>query len=174
MARPAVVGFVYDAWADLDRAVEAVDSALAEERPEGGSAIAWSVAHVTNQLDGWVNTRFAGLQAHELIGSRRFRDGDGRAADWPAIQRGVVAVRQLARSFLDPLSEGDLRRTISYDGSLLELRAGGLNLGYALLRIAAHHYLHIGEIASCLGSRGLAVPSLPGRLPEVHAAVSAI
>ena len=170
MARALLVAFVYDSWADLDRVVEGLDRGLAEQQPNGGSAIAWSVGHVTNQLDGWVNSRFGGIAPHGLIGSKHFRDGGG-ADDWPAIQQGVGEVRQLARSFLDHLSDADLRRTIPYDGSLLELRARGLNLSYALLRIAAHHYVHTGEIAATLGSRGRRVPSLPGRLPEVLAAI---
>lgn len=149
--------------------MEGVDRAFAEQKPAGASAISWSVAHVTNQLDGWVNSRFAGLPVHDVIGSRRYRNGDGRAEDWPGIQRGVAEVRVRARAYLDHLSEDDLRRTTPYDGSLIELRPGGLNLGYALLRIAAHHYVHIGEMAGYLGSRGHEVPSLPGRLPEVMA-----
>src|SRR6266487_1640561 len=104
----ALVGLLQDALGDLDRVVADVDSGVAIAKPEGGSAIAWSVGHVTNQLDGWVNVRFAGGQAHPLIGARRFRDGDGRADDWPAILAGAGEVRAAALSYLWPLSDRDL------------------------------------------------------------------
>ena len=172
MAGAPLVGLVFDAWADLDRVAAGVPVQDLLLKPAGGSAIAWSVGHVTNQLDGWVNVRFAGLTAHDLIGSREFRDGDGRATDWEAIRAGVAQVRSRARAYLERLSDHDLVPTIPYDGSIDELREGGISLRYALMRIAVHHYFHIGEIAAYLGSLGRDVGPFPSHLTEVLASSS--
>ena len=42
---------VYQAWEDLGRAVACLTTAQASARPDGHSAIAWTVGHVTQQVD---------------------------------------------------------------------------------------------------------------------------
>ena len=81
-------------------------------------------------------------------------------------------MRARAGQFLAPLTDGDLTRVVSYAGSVRGVRQHGhLPLRYALLRIIAHHFLHIGEIEL---KRRLAGPPIsgdfPGQLPATLAA----
>jgi hypothetical protein len=60
----------------------------------------------------------------------------------------VEEVRATARPFLLSL-ETTADQRVPYDGSLrLAREAGFLDLRFALARIASHHYIHIGEIAT--------------------------
>ena len=63
---------------------------------------------------------------------------------------GILAaadeVRHQARLYLD--SEPPIDRVISYHGSIQFLRETGLRLSYALMRIAAHYFIHAGEIVT--------------------------
>ena len=135
---------------------------------EGGSAFSWTVPHVTNQLDGYINVRFQGLAFHPLMGDTAFRFGGlGDPSDWTAVQTGVKEVRERARSYLARLTEDDLERLIPYDGTLAVLqRAGVLSLRYTLTRILLHHYYHLGEIASKRMLLGHDVGDYPGDLEE--------
>jgi hypothetical protein len=165
-----VVGAVFDAWDDLDRALDGLGPAEALLRWEdgAGSSFAWTLAHVTELIDSWINVRFQGLPAHPLISLPPFRaGGDGVANDWPAVRTAVAEVRAHAAAYLAPLTEEALAQAIPYAGSVRGVREHGhLPLRYALLRIVAHHYLHIGEIE--LKRRQLARPTVgdfPGQLP---------
>lgn len=165
MPRSKLVGLLFEAWNDLDRALAGLDPAEAVRTPDGGSSFAWTAAHVANQLDAWTNVRFQKRAPHPLIGQERFRvGGTGVAEDWEAVQAAVSDVREAARSYLEPLEEGDLDLVIPYDGSFAHLRETGLPLRYALLRTCAHHYFHIGEIASKRVALGHSVGDYPGLL----------
>jgi hypothetical protein len=134
---------------------------------DGGSSFAWTAAHVANQVDAWLNVRFQRRDPHPLIGQQRFRFGGTGAADgWLQIQAGVREVRDTARAYLEPLADGDLDIVIPYDGTFERLRAAGLPLRYALLRTCAHHYYHIGEIATKRSGLGQEVGDYPGLLAE--------
>jgi hypothetical protein len=149
MSGSKFVGLIFGAWKDMDRALADLYPEEAVRPLDGGSSIAWIAAHVGNQVDAWINVRFQRRAPHELIGQTRFRaGGTGAADDWQAIQAGVQEVRDAARRYLEGLNEGDLELVIPYDGSFSHLRVTGLRLRYALLRTCAHHYLHIGEIAT--------------------------
>ncbi len=74
--------------------------------------------------------------------------GSGDAENWPSILTAVKEVRGAARQFLDTAQETDLDRVIPYDGSIKFLHETGLPLRYALMRIVAHHYIHLGEIST--------------------------
>ncbi len=63
-------------------------------------------------------------------------------------------VREAAKGFLDPMEESDLERVIPYQGSIEFLRPIGLRLGYTIMRIAAHHFMHAGEILTVRSSMG--------------------
>jgi hypothetical protein len=77
--------------------------------------------------------------------------------------RGAVErVRDRAWKWLEGYPEERLHESIPYDGSIRHLRESGLSLRHALLRVASHHYVHLGEAASELGRRGVVVPDLPG------------
>lgn len=108
----------------------------------------WTLAHVTELVDSWINGRFQGRPADPLIGQGRFRAGGcGDAAEWSAVLGAVAAVRASAASFLAPLTDEQLRAAIPYNDSVRGVREHGcLPLRYALLRIVAHSYLHLGEI----------------------------
>jgi hypothetical protein len=160
-----LVGLLFEAWKDMDRVLADLDPEEAVRPLDGGSSFAWTAAHVANQVDAWVNVRFQRRAPHELIGQTRFRvGGTGVADDWQAIQAGVQEVRNAARTYLEGLSESDLDLVIAYDGSLAHLRETGLPLRHALLRICAHHYFHIGEIATKRSTLGQRVGDYPGLL----------
>lgn len=143
-----LVALLFDAWDDLDRATAGL-SASEATRVDRGSSVAWTVAHLANQLDSWTNVRFAGHEPQPLIGETRFRvGGPGRADDWPAIEKAAGEVRDRARAFLEGVSDEDVERVIPYDGSFKPLHKTGITLRYALHRTIAHHYFHIGEIAT--------------------------
>jgi hypothetical protein len=167
MPSSKLVGLLFEAWKDVDRVLADLEAEEAVRAPDGGSSFAWTAAHVANQVDAWINVRFQPRAPHELIGQSRFRvGGTGAADDWQAIQAGAQEVRDAARSYLEGLSESDLDLVIPYDGSLEHLRESGLSLRYALLRICAHHYFHIGEIATKRSALGQRVGDYPGLLED--------
>jgi hypothetical protein len=151
----------------MDRVLADLDPEEAVRSMDGGSSFAWTAAHVANQADAWINVRFQRCAPHELIGQARFRvGGTGAADDWQAIRAGVEEVRDAARRYLEGLNESDLDLAVPYDGSLSSLRESGLSLWYALLRICAHHYFHIGEMATKRGALGQQVGDYPGLLED--------
>jgi hypothetical protein len=163
--RSTATGLLIDCWADVDRLVLGIDPQLAELKPGHGSSVAWTIGHITNQVDTWINGRFADRTPHSLIGRDEFRrGGSGAAENWIEILRGVSEVRRTAAGFLGDIEDRDLETRIPYDGSIIELRQTGLTLRYALARIVSHHYFHLGEMAWWLGSRGVAVGDYPGPL----------
>lgn len=160
MTNSTLVGLIFEAWKDLDRVTETLEPDESAERYTGTSSIAWSLAHVATVLDAWINVRFQGLPAHPFLGEARFQfGGTGEPDDLPAIRRAVAEVREIARGYLDPLSDDDLNRTVDYRGRDATLR-------YALMRMAAHHYFHIGDIASIRSRNGRSVGDYPGALEE--------
>ncbi len=167
MPSSKLVGLLFEAWKDIDRVLADLDPEEAVRPLDGGSSFAWTAAHVANQVDAWVNVRFQRRAPHELIGESRFRvGGTGAADDWQAIEAGVQEVRGAARTYLERLKESDLELVIPYDGSLSPLRETGLPLRYALLRVCAHHYFHIGEIATKRSALGQRVGEYPGLLED--------
>ncbi len=167
MARSNVVGLLFEAWNDVDRVLADLSPEDAVQPWDGGSSFAWTLAHVTNSMDAWIVVRFAGRPAHPLIGDHRFRyGGTGTADDWRAIRAGADEVRNAAREYLEPLTDGDLELTIPYDGSVTALHEGGLKLRTALLVDAAHHYYHTGEIAAKRERLGHQLRDSPGPRPE--------
>jgi hypothetical protein len=153
-----LVLLMYQSWADLDRAVDGLTPEEAMARYDGGSSIAWTVGHVTHMVDSWINVRFQGLLPHPVISHPMFRTGgSGEAKDWPIILAGVREVREAARRFLESQPGPDLDDVIPYDGSIKFLRLIGLSLRYALMRIAAHHFIHVGEITTIRSRLGHAM-----------------
>ncbi len=55
MARSKLVGLVFEAWNDIDRVSDELGPAQAIAQTDGRSSFAWTVAHVTNQVDSWIN-----------------------------------------------------------------------------------------------------------------------
>ncbi|MBM3933792.1 MAG: DinB family protein [SAR202 cluster bacterium] len=168
MHRSTLVGLVVEAWKDLDRAVAGLSAEDAVKRHAGGSSFAWTLAHVTHQVDVWVNVRFAKHPPHPVVAQDRFRfGGTGDASEWEAIQQGVKEVRERALAYLADKSDEDLEATVPYTGSHVRLRElGALSLRYALYRAVSHHYFHIGEVASKRDALGHKVGDYPGTLEE--------
>jgi hypothetical protein len=163
--RSKLVGFLFDAWADLDRVVEGLTPEVALEALDGSSSFAWTIAHSANVVDAMVNVRFSKAQPHPYIGNEKFRvGGTGAADDWDAVRKGVREVHEAALGYLSELDDADLDVVIPYDGSLRHLRETGISLRYALFRSIAHHYFHIGEIASKRDRLGHSVGDYPGKL----------
>lgn len=137
--------FLYESWDMLDEAVEGLTPVEATTRHDGGSSIAWTIGHVTTMVDSWINVNFQGLPPHPIIGGRQFSiGGTGEWSDWTGIRTAAGEVRHQARLYLD--SEPPIDRVVPYQGSIQFLRGTGLRLSYALMRIAAHHFIHTGEI----------------------------
>jgi hypothetical protein len=164
MPNSKLVGFLFDAWDDLDRCLAGLDPGLAVDA-SSGSSFAWTAGHLASHVDTWINVRIAGREPHPLLGQQRFRaGGSGEAGDWPAVQAAVTEVHEAARAYLDPLTETDLDLVVPYDGSFLHLRGPGLPLRHALMRVCAHYYFHIGEIASKRTALGHDVGDYPDKL----------
>ena len=149
MATTKTVRRLYAAWRDTDEVLAGLTPEEAVTPVGRGSSFAWTLGHLSNSVDSWINVRFQGLAPHQVIGGRDLRiGGSGNVADWPAIQIGVREVRDSAQDYLDALTEQDLELVIPYDGSIVELRPTGLCLRDALDVIIGHHLFHIGEIAA--------------------------
>lgn len=132
---------------------------------EAGSTYAWTVAHLANQVDSWINVRFAHGAPHPLVSADRYRfGGDGRADAWAELRDAAAGVRAAATTYLGSLTESDLERTMPYPGSLPELRDRPVSLRYTLIRVVTHHYFHIGELASKRSAAGHSVGDYPGPL----------
>lgn len=164
MATDKQTGLLYEAWADLDRVIDGLDSFTATRSLEDSSSIAWAIAHVTAHLDNWINVRFAGLLPNSVIGEPRFRlnGKEVRQEEWPLILNVIGEVRGSARTYLDTLP--DMDTLIPYTGSIEHLRESGTTLRYAVLRMSAHHYFHIGEISAKRDRLGHSVGDYPGTL----------
>ena len=157
-----LVALMYESWADVDRAVSGLTPEDATARHAGGSSIAWTLGHVTHMLDSWIVVRFQGLPPHPVISHPMFRTGgSGEAEDWSMILAGAKEVREASREFLDSGQRPDLDLLIPYDGSINYLRPVGLSLRYAKMRIAAHHFVHVGEVVTVRSRLGHEIGDFP-------------
>lgn len=94
----APIGLVLAAWADLDRLLTHVPDAMAIRQPGPGRAsVALTVGHLANQVDSWIDVRFAGLSSHPLLSADVWRiGGDGsspattRLANYPGAMLEAV------------------------------------------------------------------------------------
>ena len=162
MAPDKLILLMYRSWADIDKAVDGLTAEEATARRDAGSSIAWTAGHVAQMVDSWINTRIQGLSPHPLLSQPMFRSGDsGEADDWLAVEAAVREVRGASRRFLDADPAPDLDRMIPYDGSIEDLRSVGLSLRYALMRISAHHFVHVGEIVTIRLRLGHTVGEFP-------------
>ena len=163
-----LAGLVVEAWNDFDRVVEGVSPEDAIANREGQSSIAWAVAHVTEHLDRLINHALGGNDRHPYLGVDRFRVGsEGVADDWAAIRRAVKEIREAARPLLESVTQEDLDVPRDFPGAVSQA-LGDQTLRYALVRIGAHHYFHIGVIACQRDLRGHSVGDYPGLLRAVN------
>jgi uncharacterized damage-inducible protein DinB len=156
------VQLLFAAWKDLDTALRPITTEQAVAQLAGGSSFAWTLGHVTYEVDAWINVRFQGLPPHPIGSDHRFRvGGTGAANNWSEIQQATHEVRSTARNFLSECSDVDLQRVIPYDGSYGPFRANGMQLRAAVLQIARHHTYHLGEIVTKLDLIGVAHAEFP-------------
>ena len=149
-----VVGLVFEGWLDLERAVDQLSAEDALRQVDGGSSVAWTLGHIANQLDTWINVRVQHLGPHPLFDSQHWRMGGTGAADnWDEVRRAFADVRESARAYLEPLDDAALAVEAPYAGAFEALKGRNVSLRYTLQRIAAHTYFHIGEIASVRSRR---------------------
>jgi hypothetical protein len=142
-----VVELLYQAWADADNAVRGLKDVEAEARRGGLNSVAWIVGHLGQQVDSWFNVRFQGREPNSVLASPLLQTGAiGTAPSWAEVVHATREARENARVFLDMVSDADLERVVPYTGSIEYLRPRGLQLRYALMRTAAHHFQHVGEI----------------------------
>ena len=156
-----IVLFLYESWNYLDGSLAGLTREEATTQHDGGSSIAWTIGHVTTMVDSWINTNFQGLPPHPFISDPRFGiGGTGECQEWEEMLAATNEVRTRARSFLD--SGPPVDSIVPYSGSIQFLRATGLRLSYALLRIASHHFIHGGEIVAVRSRLGHDTDSLFG------------
>ena len=161
----ALASLVLEAWRDLDRATANLSAEDAERRVGTASPISWSVAHCTHMVDSWLNVNFQGAEPHAFLNGDTFRKGAaGGPLAWDAVQSAVGEVREAASGYLESCREDHLAERMPYTGSIVALRETGFSPRYALIRIAAHHYLHIGEIAMARAALGHDVGDYPGAM----------
>ena len=166
MERSGVAGLVVEAWSDFDRVMDGLDGRTAGAQFDGQSSMAWALGHVTEHVDRLINVTLQGLDRHPLLGDERFRMGSaGEADDWSAIQAATREVRDAARSFLDGITDADLDERHDFPGRISS-QLGPLTVRYALLRIGAHHYFHIGVVACQRDRIGHSVGDYPGVMRE--------
>ena len=166
MERSGVAGLVLEAWNDFDRVVDGIDDHDASTQLEGQSSIAWALGHVTEHVDRLVNVTLQEQERHPLLGADRFRMGSaGAAEDWTAIRAAVREVREAARPYLEGVTDRDLDTRHDFPGRIGS-QLGPLTLRYALLRIGAHHYFHIGVVACQRDRMGHSVGDYPGLMKD--------
>ena len=171
MAKSKLVGLLFEAWSDMDRVVDGLDPGEAVQQIYGGSSYAWTYAHMGNSTDAWINVRMRNLAPHQLLGQEHFRfGGTGQAEEWQAIREGVREVRSTARTYLEGMEDDDLGgaflQDTSFGGRLAPLSQHNVSLRYAILRLCAHHYYHIGEIGTKRDLRGQRVGDYPSVLEQ--------
>ena len=156
-----LVLLIYESWKSLDESVEGLTREEATTRHYGGSSIGWTIGHATHMVDSWINTNFQGLPPHPFFSGDRFRTGGtGECDDWEELLSATNEIRGRARRYLD--SDPPIDQVIPYNGSIEFLRETSLRLSYALLRIAAHHFIHAGEIVTIRSHLGHDVDRLSG------------
>jgi hypothetical protein len=166
MPNSKLIGLVFDSWDDLDRVLNKLNIQEAIEKPNSESSFAWTLAHVTEQIDRWVNVIAQDMLPHPDIGKDEFRfGGTGIAQDWSLINQASKEVRAAAKSYLDNLTDNDLESIIIDDNDPnAKPDRKHIKLYSVILRVIAHYYFHIGEIAAKRDRIGHSVGDYPGSL----------
>jgi uncharacterized damage-inducible protein DinB len=163
MPKSKLTGLLFNAWDDADRVYANLTIADALKRHEGGSSFAWTLRHMTEGVDNWVNVTLQGGKANATLAQEREKFGrTGDAGDWEAIRAAVAEVRNSARAYLENLTDADLDQIkVPPIGRWQEAP-----LRYYISRAIAHHYFHIGEVAAKRDRLGHKVGDYPGPLQD--------
>ena len=166
MPKSKLVGLVFDSWDDLDRVLDKLQIQQAIESPNGESSFSWTLAHLTEQVDRWVNVIAQNMLPHPDLGKKEFRfGGTGISQDWQLINQASQEVRAAAISYLDNLSDNDLESIVLNDNDpSAKPERKRIKLYSVILRIISHYYFHIGEIAAKRDRIGHSVGDYPGSL----------
>jgi hypothetical protein len=104
-----MVGLVVEGWAELDRVLDKLSNEDATRQVDGGSSFAWTLGHLSSQLDTWINVRLQHLSQNPAFATPGWgMDGTGAADNWDEIRQATAEVRSVARPYLESLSEADL------------------------------------------------------------------
>src|SRR5262249_19998452 len=98
----ALVGAIFDMWLDVDRAFVDLSEGHSRPRHGGGSAFAWTLAHIAGFEDGQINVRTRQRERHPVLSDqyeRIARESPGSADHWAEIQRALQEVRSEVRAF---------------------------------------------------------------------------
>ena len=171
MPKSKLIGLVYDSWDDFDRVLNELTTEQAIENPNDESSFAWTLAHVTEQLDRWINVIAQDMPPHSDIGKKEFRfGGTGISEDWQLIKLASQEVRAASKSYLDNLTDNDLESILLDAGDpnaphgISSTDRMHIKLYSVTLRIISHYYFHIGEIATKRDRIGHPVGDYPGPL----------
>lgn len=169
--RPIMAALMLDALDDLARSLEGMDKSGAERREAGFSPVSWTVAHIAQHIDSWVNNILAGHPRNNFFAGTEFAKGaSGEGADWQTVSGVLSEVLGRSRAFLEIVSQAELERAEVYQGSMQPLRGKSVTGNYRLARLTAHIYYHIGEIVTIRTARGEKVGDFPGLLTNTSEA----
>ncbi|MBI2851355.1 MAG: DinB family protein [Chloroflexi bacterium] len=164
--RPVMAAFALDALDDLARSLEGIDKVEADEHLPGFSPVSWTVAHVAQHIDSWVNNILAGHPRNGYFAGDPFAKGaTGEGAEWKTVSPVLQEVLGKARAFLEKVTGAELARAEIYQGSMQPIRGKLVTGNYRLARLTAHIYYHIGEIVTIRSAKGHKVGDFPGLLP---------
>ena len=155
-----LVPMLLEAWDDLDRAYAEMTEEEATARPDGGSAFGWTLYHLAMFPDLIVSVVLGGGEPHPTFVRAREEHGfSGDCGDWPAIAEAAREVRAKVETALEGMTDADLAETVVPGWGDFP----STTLRYLVLRMVAHMYYHIGEVATRRG-RG---DDYPGPLTRV-------
>src|SRR5437667_7181696 len=104
-----VAALVIESWAELGRVIDGLSSQDALRQVHDGSSFAWTLAHLGQQLDSWINERLAHHEPEPFFQDERWRmGGTGAADDWAQIKHATRDVRRKARTYLESLDKAAL------------------------------------------------------------------
>src|ERR1700732_2269603 len=100
MVASPIVGLIVEGRGELDRVLEGLSREDATRQVDGGSSFAWTLGHLTHQLDTWINIRLQHLAPNPVFDSPDWRFGGTGAADnWDEVRQAAVDVRASARPY---------------------------------------------------------------------------
>ena len=163
---PLIATLLVDALDDLERSLDGLTGIEAERRCPGLNPICWTVAHLAQHIDSWVNGIMAGEPAEPFLSTDRFRRGSGgEPAEWGAAQAACTRVLHKARGYLARAAGTDLEQTSPYTGNVEWLKGKPIPGKYRLARLVAHVYYHVGDITAVRATMGHSASDFPSLLP---------
>ncbi len=143
-----LVPMLFEAWNDLERAYAEMTEEEATARPDGASSFGWTLWHLSMFPDLIVNQVLGGGEAHPALTRQQEEHGfSGDCGDWAAIAEAAREVRASTEASLAGVSDAQLAETVVPGWGNFP----STTLRYLVLRMIAHMYYHIGEVATRRG-----------------------